>query len=498
MISWAMATGHALEGTGKVPFSTKFYFGFGSISEGTKNTAFNVFLLFYYNQVLGLSGTLAGTAILLALVVDAVTDPLVGSFSDSFHSRLGRRHPFMYGAALPMAASFYLLFNPPAALEGSGLFVWLTVFAVLVRASMTLYAIPSAAMLPEITTHYDERTTLMSYRLAFGWFGGLCISLMGYQYFFAPSAEFADGRLDASAYGLFAGACAVVIFGSILVCAAGTHKLVPMLRPPPNRESFTLGRFFVELRNVFSNSSYRMLVMGALFASVAGGFNDVVGLYVNTYFWEFTTDQLSILLGGLVLALVISVTITRPLTERFDKKTGVVGLGFFAITLGPLPVFLRLLDWFPANGHPALLWIIFGHGMLIVTAVIAIVIIVGSMIADTVDENEVRTGLRQEGIFVSAIAFTTKATSGLGSFVAGVALDLIAFPRGAEPGTVDPDKIYALGLAVGPGLIVLYFFMLFFFTRYKMTREQHQEILAELDRRRLEAQTLDEAIDRAS
>ena len=490
-----MATGHALEGTGNVPFSTKFYFGFGSISEGTKNTAFNVFLLFYYNQVLGLSGTLAGGAILLALVVDAITDPLTGSFSDGFHSRLGRRHPFMYAAALPMAAAFYLLFNPPAALGSTGLFVWLTGFAVLVRASMTLYAIPSAAMLPEITTHYDERTTLMSYRLAFGWFGGLAVSLMGYQYFFAPSEQFSDGRLDPSAYGLFATACAVVIFGSILTCAGGTHKLIPKLRPPPGIESFTLHRFLRELRNVFSNASYLMLVLGALFASVAGGFSEVVGLYMNTYFWEFSTDEISILLGALVIGLVFALSLTRPITERYDKKTAVVGLAGFGIFFGPLPIFLRLLDWMPANGHPALLWLIFGHGLLIVAAVIAIVIIIGSMIADTVDQNELTTGQRQEGIFVSAIAFTTKATSGVGSFVAGVALDLIAFPRGAAPGTVDPDKIYALGLAVGPGLIVLYIFMLFFFSRYKITREEHSQTLAELERRRLAAPP---AIDRAS
>ena len=415
--------------------------------------------------------------------------------SDGFHSRLGRRHPFMYAAALPMAAAFYLLFNPPAGLGNMGLFAWLAGFAVLVRVSMTLYAIPSAAMLPEITTHYDERTTITAYRLGFGWVGGLTISLMGYQFFFAPSEQFSDGRLDPSAYGLFASACAVVIFGAIVICAGGTHKLIPKLRPPPEVESFTLRRFAQELRNVVSNASYRMLVLGALFASVAGGFSDVVGLYVNTYFWEFSTDEISILLGALVLGLILALSLTRPISERYDKKTAVVGMASFGVFFGPLPIFLRLLDWLPANGHPAHLWLISAHSLLIVAAVIAIVIIIGSMIADTVDQNELVTGQRQEGIFVSAIAFTTKATSGIGSFIAGVALDVIAFPRGAEPGTVDPDKVYALGLAVGPGLIVLYFFMLFFFSRYKITREDHSKTLAELERRRLAASPV---IDRAA
>ena len=153
--------------TGRVPFRIRVLFGSGSIAEGTKNTAFNVFLLYYYNNVLGLSGTLSGAAILLALCVDAITDPLVGSISDNFRSRWGRRHPFMYAAAVPMAVCFYLLFNPPAGMADMELFAWLTVFAVGVRVSMTFYAIPSASMIPELTTHYDERTTLVSFRFFF-------------------------------------------------------------------------------------------------------------------------------------------------------------------------------------------------------------------------------------------------------------------------------------------------------------------------------------------
>ena len=110
-------------GKERLSFSTRCFYGLGSVSEGIKNTAFSAFLLFYYNQVLGLPGTLSGLAILLALVVDAVTDPLVGSISDNFHSRWGRRHPFMYIAALPMAVCFFLLFNPPASLGQTELFL---------------------------------------------------------------------------------------------------------------------------------------------------------------------------------------------------------------------------------------------------------------------------------------------------------------------------------------------------------------------------------------
>ena len=468
--------------------STKLFYGLGSVSEGTKNTAFNVFLLFYYNQVLGLSGTLSGAAIFVALCVDAITDPLMGSISDNFHSRWGRRHPFMYASALPMATFFYLLFNPflvfsPETLGQTGLFLWLCLFAVGVRVSMTLYSIPSNSMVPELTSHYDERTTLVSYRFLFGWFGGLTASLLGYWYFFAPSAEFPNGQLNAEAYGAFSLVGAAMIFLAILTCALGTHRLIPRLRPPPAKTPLTFQRFSGELRDVFGNRSYLMLVGASLFAAVAGGFQEVVGLYMNTYFWEFTTAQMGFLGLLLFISVILAFVFTRRLTERFDKKRSVIGLALFSILFGPLLIYLRLLGLMPANGHPLLFLIIGVHVVILVAASVAIGITTASMIADVVDENELVTGKRQEGMFMSAIAFTAKATSGIGGFVAGVALDIINFPTMADPATIAPDKVFKLGLAVGPGMMLLYLVTLVFLSRYRITRDRHAEILTELARR---------------
>ena len=465
----------------RVRFRTRILFGLGSVSEGTKNTAFNVFLLFYYNQVLGLSGTLSGLAIFIALTIDAITDPLVGSISDHTHSRWGRRHPYMYAAALPMSVCFYFLFSPPGGISQGGLFVWLAVFAVGVRASMTLYAIPSASMVPEMTSHYDERTTLFSYRFLFGWVGGLTASVLGYQVFFRKVGD-VDGRLVPEAYQDFALVAGLMMFAAILVCALGTHYLIPKLRSA-GPETLTPRRFFEELVGAFRNRSYRNLVLGMLFASVAGGFNDVVGLYMNTYFWEFTTDEITLITLGLGVSVLVGVVASRPLSERFDKKPTALALAVVAVGFGPFPVFLRLLDLMPANRDPLLLYLMIGHGFIIVAAIVMIGIIISSMISDVVDENELETGQRQEGLFFSALTFCAKASSGIGGLLAGVALDVIAFPRLAAPGSVDPEKLFSLGMAVGPGLVILFFVLVYFLSRYGLTRERHREILAELARR---------------
>ena len=468
----------------RVPLSIKLYYGVGAAAEGVKNTVFNVFLLFYYNQVLGLSGTMSGAAIFAALCVDAITDPLMGWVSDNFHSRWGRRHPFMYVSALPMAICFFLLFNPPAGLSQWGLFAWLLCFAVGVRVAMTLYLIPSVSMTPEMTSDYDERTSLVSYRFLFGWLGGLAIAQIGYLYFFAPSERFVDGRLNADAYGSFALVGAVLIAATILACALGTHRLIPTLRQPSEALSFSLPRLLGELRQILHNRSYVMLLLGVLFSAVGGGFHDVVRLYLGTYFWGFTTAQLAILLYAYALAVLFAFALARPISARFDKKASVVGLAIVAVAYEPLPIFLRLLDLMPENGSPMLLPLLFAHALSVMTAIMTLHIVLSSMLADIVDEHELFTGKRQEGLIMSGIAFIAKATSGMGGFIAGIALDLIAFPRGADPLTIPSIKVFQLGLVVGPGLMGLYVVSLVFLSQYGITRARHAETLAALEQRR--------------
>src|SRR5690349_22901849 len=99
--------------SGAVDLRTRLFYGFGSIAYGIKDNGFRALLLIYYNQVVGLPANLVALAIMIALVVDSVFDPIIGQISDTWHSKWGRRHPFMYFAAIPSALSFLLLWNPP-------------------------------------------------------------------------------------------------------------------------------------------------------------------------------------------------------------------------------------------------------------------------------------------------------------------------------------------------------------------------------------------------
>jgi Na+/melibiose symporter-like transporter len=141
-----------------VPLWRKAAFGAGSIADSIYFYAWDLFVLFYYTQVLGLPGSLTGLAILVSLVVDAVSDPYVGYLSDKWRGlRWGRRNTLIIATALPLAVSFILLFTPPQGLGQAALFGWLLAFGILSRILLTFFAIPYKAISADLSRSVIER-----------------------------------------------------------------------------------------------------------------------------------------------------------------------------------------------------------------------------------------------------------------------------------------------------------------------------------------------------
>ena len=475
-----------------IPFSSKFAFGIGQFAEGTKNAAFSIFILFYYNQVLGLPGTLAGAALFIAMTFDAVTDPLAGSLSDNHQSRLGRRHPFMYASALPLGLAFIGLFWPPGALGDWGLFVWLTVFAILTRAAMTLYHVPHLALGAEMTDNFSERTKVVAYRQFFAATGIAGTWIIGLTWFFT---EDKGGPLAAENYPPFAITLAVLMTVTIWYSAYGTQKEVPFLLTPPARpESNPMVRLFRDLREALRNRSFLWLFSGVLIIYAMVGVNEVLNLYMFQYFWDLVPrEMLQLQLVG-IFGLLIGAFLTAPLVQRTDKRFGVLLGAFVWAVCQVVPVVLRLMDALPANGTDELVWILTGfrfvQGLIMQQALVAF----GSMMADVADEHELTTGARQEGVFFGAISFSGKATSGLGNLIGGIGLDVISWPRGVDiqsSADVPAETLVNLGILYGPGVAGLSVIAVWCFAHYKLNRARHAEILAVLEARRREQESVE-------
>lgn len=465
----------------RVGLPTKLFYGSGSVAFGVKDTAFKTLLLLYYNQVVGLPAQWVAAAIMIALIVDSVIDPIVGQFSDTLRSPWGRRHPLMYAAALPAALSFLLIWNPPAGWSDPALTAYLIVVAVIVRSFITFYEIPSAALAAELTSDYDERTSLLSFRYFFGWWGGLSLIFLTLTVFLRPTAEYPVGQLNAAGYRQFAVLGAVIMFTSILVSAAGTHRFVPWLRqPPPRGPRRSLGATLAEMRRSLSNRPFMTMAGVGLITQGAEGVTYSMYSYLSTYFWELSPDQMAILLLDAFIGAAVALRLAPILSKRAGKRTAAMVLLAGAISLVLAPLGLRLLGVFPDNQSPALLPTLFVIGAVRAAMGITAAILISSMIADVVESSELETGRRSEGLFFSALSLISKAVSGVGVFVAGLLLAVIQFPDGAKPGQVDPEIIRNLALVLMPTVFVLYGVALFLISRYRITRETHEDNLRQL------------------
>ncbi|MEL0163224.1 MAG: MFS transporter, partial [Halieaceae bacterium] len=174
-------------------------YGLGAVAYGIKDNGFAYFLLLFYTAVVGLDPALAGLALLIALLLDGLGDPVVGYWSDNLRSKWGRRHPFMYAAAVPVAISYALLWQPPD-WSDNALFLYLVVLAVLVRTLITLYETPSSALMPELTPDYDERTKIQAWRSLFGWVGGAGMAVFMYAFLLVPAPDYPVGTLNREGY----------------------------------------------------------------------------------------------------------------------------------------------------------------------------------------------------------------------------------------------------------------------------------------------------------
>jgi Na+/melibiose symporter-like transporter len=460
-------------------------FGIGQAAEGIKNQAFNVFLLFYYQQLVGVSGTLTGLALGIALVFDAVTDPLAGFVSDRFRSRWGRRHPFMFFSAFPLVLSFVALFNPPESLSEFGSFLWLLVFAVLVRASLTFYHVPHLALGAEMAHDYNQRSTVFAYSTVLSITAMAVVTFVGYRYFFPTTEAYSPGTLNPDGYYGFSLFFAGGMFLMIMLCVFGTASEIPHLRRSEVHSGYELKSFLRDFSDVFANRSFRLLFVGLLLTTFALAVEAVFSPFMGIHFWGLPTERLALLSFGTFAGLWLGLPLVPVLTRVLDKRWALVGPAIIVLINANAALVLRLADvsWFPPNESPWIFWIYFARYLVQGIFLPVIFASFNSMFADIADEIELESGKRCEGVIYAARSFSSKATAALGAMVGGILLDVIAFPRGAVAGSVPADTVWYLGFLEGPATALLSACGVLFYLRYRIDRGRHAEIRRAIDAR---------------
>jgi len=482
----------AVKARGEVSVWTRVLYGSGSVAFGVKDNGFSYFLVFFYNQVMGVPAQAVALAALIALMFDACVDPLIGQLSDNTRSRWGRRHPFMYAVALPFGLAYLALWNPPH-WSGAALFGYLLVTAIVIRTLSSLFEVPSSALSAEFSTGYEQRSVLLSYRFFFGWVGGLTVNYLAYAVFLTPDATHRTGQLNPAGYAHYGMAAGAIILVFILVSAIGTHRHIPNLMPPPPKRQLTPARALGEMRESVSNRSFLFLLASSVASAMAAGMSASLNIYFNTYFWEFTSKQISYLTLGVYLSAVMALVAVPALSRRFAKRTVTRLMMVLSVATGLTPLVLRLAGVMPPNHSPQLLGIIFCTSVAGVTFGIISATAGASMIADVVEASQLKTGRRSEGLFFAASAFVAKATSGFGILTASTIVAAVHLAPGVDPAKVPPEVMRHFALIYVPTIIALYTIAFVLLSGYRITRASHQETLQRLAAEAEEAGTLEPA-----
>jgi Na+/melibiose symporter-like transporter len=484
-------------------------YGAGAVAVAAKDAAVVHFLAFYYSQVVGLPAWLYGLSAFVAQAVDAFADPVLGTLSDNTRTRFGRRHPWMVAAALPIGAGFLLLFaapsDPPdwplfaalargwdalaAALPFLGLpsatpaewavFCWIALVQTGLRSLLSVFQIPHTALGAELSTDYEERTRIVGYRTLLAWIVGILLPAGAYALVFRGT-DGSDGRLLAANYQVYAWLSASAATLAIAITCVATWKLIHELPVPRARRRL---RWLDPLRDVveaLANRNFRWIFLATVAIGASTGVTTILGTYTWAYFWEFTTGQAGVLTLFSLVPTFVAFGWLGPLGARFEKQP--ITLVCMAIVIANLLWWYggRLLGWLPANGSGALFALAFVHQFVLVAAVVIWQTIMPSMVADVADEQEVATGERKEGVYFAALAFALKVPTGLGNALGGLLISWVGLPAGAEPGSIDADALFRLGLAAGPIVAASYGIPLLLFTRFRLTRARHAELRAAL------------------
>ena len=467
----------------KLSVRTKVLVASGALQEAVV-TAGGIATVLFYNQLLGVSPALVGTAFLIASAFDALSDPLIGAITDRFRSKWGRRHPFMFASALPIGVSFYFLYQPANDLTEIGYFVWLCFFLILLRLSQTLYLIPHDALGAELTDDYEERTSIFGYNYVATSALSLIVVGIFYAVIFPSNPEFDNGLLNPAGYFVLAAVGSVTIVFSVLTCTLGTVEQIPYLHNVELGNKFSFANYITQLKALIKNISYISACLSLLTIYSGLGIISVVSTYAYVYVYELSTEGMVWASVAKSPGILIALPLLAYLSRRMEKKTILIVSTLATCALVSLPHNLKMVDLFPSNDSVFLLFALFVPLLLAYMVFPVSAIIIDSQLADVADEHELRTGERSEGVIFSVRSFGIKTTQGVGGFLAGFGLEFIGFPENAEVGDLAGETITGLLFLNGPSYLAIYLLAVLFMTLYALDKKTHGEVLRQLEKKR--------------
>lgn len=439
-------------------------FGIGAVGKDMVYALVSGFILYYYNDILGISGTFTGIMMMAARVFDAFNDPLMGVVVEKTNTRFGKFRPWIVTGTVTNALVLYGMFAMPDSITGTRMLVYASVAYVLWGVTYTLMDIPFWSMIPAITAPGKERENLSVI--------GRSCAAVGYAVptILTMLLVVRLGSGEREGFSIFAAAVAVVFVVAELICVALVRE-----KQTERQKSATVKEMF---SNLIHNDQAMVVVVGIIVFNASLYLTTQLGVYFFKY--DIGNSDLFSLFGTVGgVGQILSMVSLPLLRRRWGSKqilAGALGitiagyLALFALSMAGVKAVA------PLAATAFVIYIGFGLATVLTTV----------FLADTVDYGEYKTGQRNESVVFSMQTFVVKLASAVSVLIAGVGIDLI--------GLDDTVAVQSAGTLLGLRLLMvalpvagLLFSIVYFMKKYRLTEAENARIGEALRQRKGEA-----------
>ncbi|MBN2852293.1 MAG: MFS transporter [Clostridia bacterium] len=445
----------------KYPKWRKWFFGAGDSAGSIAHTIVAFFFLFYLTDTIGLRPALAGSVLMIGKIWDAISDPLLGHFSDNTRSRYGRRRIYLLVFALPLGISFFFLWALPTGLSTGLTFIIATFAYILHTTFLTAVMVPYQALLPEMVDEYDERTSFTAYRMFFSIIWGLFAVAI-------PDLIVNSSETKATGY---------LIMGAVFALFITVAPLFPFFGCYEKKTHFEKTKFLgfrQYLKPILMNVPFRYATLIYFFTWAGMALVETMFLYFFTY-WIGKENLFYVVVAILFITAAVFLPLWVRLSEKLEKKTCYI-IGMSSLALG------LVLTLFINATTPT--WMIYLFVVYLAFGVSAAHVLPHSLIPDCIDYGKYVNNSHNEGVYYGLITFFHKMGVAVVIWLSGIFLDLTGYvnPNGASV-VQPPSAVLSIRLMQGPLPALFLVIGILIALMYPITRNNHKALIRRIEKR---------------
>lgn len=385
-------------------------YAFGGLGSNVAYILVMSYLTFFMTDIFGVSGYVISGMMLVARIIDAVTDPLMGMIADNTKSKMGRFRPYVFWGAPFLGLTIFLLFSTPS-LSESGKVIWAYAIYIIYSLASTVVNVPYHSLTPVMSGDAVQRTTVVTAKQAMSVPASLFVGVLGLPLVNA----FGGGAAGWQRYGLFV---AVLTTLSFWICAWGAKKKDTMDLVPVKKESIP---FTQQLKLIYKNKPLLML----LFAFSTDQFAAAAASAVNVHYFTYYLGRQDMVSWAAMYSLALNVVMffLIPFLTKLAGKKKLYMISTFLILIPYTVMF-----FVPRSGVWAIIWLTLAAGGLgTLTGTIG-----WAMLPDCVEYAQWKFGIRGDGIISSSLTFANKVGMALGGSIMGILIAKTGYVAGQE------------------------------------------------------------------